>query len=147
MLVFCCFFFFSSRRRHTRWNCDWSSDVCSSDLDGEQDRTGPHEYRQEEAAVIFSAARREIGAAERHRLPPHQRRAALVAQLNQAPRGVDPAARSGDQQQVIERTLCFTIPEEHGSQYTRAGLIVESRLEIRCPTPLLGNDRVPRRRG
>src|SRR6266481_3923213 len=28
----CCFFFFSSRRRHTRWNCDWSSDVCSSDL-------------------------------------------------------------------------------------------------------------------
>src|SRR5438309_11446842 len=30
MILF--FFFFSSRRRHTRWNCDWSSDVCSSDL-------------------------------------------------------------------------------------------------------------------
>src|SRR5207237_6124061 len=29
-LVF--FFFFSSRRRHTRFKCDWSSDVCSSDL-------------------------------------------------------------------------------------------------------------------
>src|SRR5205085_6857752 len=28
--VFC--FFFSSRRRHTRFDCDWSSDVCSSDL-------------------------------------------------------------------------------------------------------------------
>src|SRR5690242_20841676 len=26
------FFFFSSRRRHTRLTCDWSSDVCSSDL-------------------------------------------------------------------------------------------------------------------
>src|SRR5260370_18208353 len=26
------FFFFSSRRRHTRFKCDWSSDVCSSDL-------------------------------------------------------------------------------------------------------------------
>src|SRR2546430_11927791 len=26
-----CFFFFSSRRRHTRFDCDWSSDVCSSD--------------------------------------------------------------------------------------------------------------------
>src|SRR5689334_24122817 len=26
------FFFFSSRTRHTIWNCDWSSDVCSSDL-------------------------------------------------------------------------------------------------------------------
>src|SRR5215204_7701859 len=42
--MFCCFFFFScifslifffffsSRRRHTRSLCDWSSDVCSSDL-------------------------------------------------------------------------------------------------------------------
>src|SRR6266496_2339543 len=29
------FFFFSSRRRHTRSLRDWSSDVCSSDLDDE----------------------------------------------------------------------------------------------------------------
>src|SRR3990167_11000902 len=28
VLMFC----FSSRRRHTRFDCDWSSDVCSSDL-------------------------------------------------------------------------------------------------------------------
>src|SRR2546427_3659333 len=28
----CFLFFFSSRRRHTRFDCDWSSDVCSSDL-------------------------------------------------------------------------------------------------------------------
>src|SRR5689334_23686289 len=36
LFVFNCFiffFFFSSRRRHTRWNCDWSSEVCSSDLE------------------------------------------------------------------------------------------------------------------
>src|SRR5256886_11736729 len=26
-------FFFPSRRRNTRFDCDWSSDVCSSDLD------------------------------------------------------------------------------------------------------------------
>src|SRR5438034_10156215 len=32
MLLFFFFFFFSSRRRHTRSLCDWSSDVCSSDL-------------------------------------------------------------------------------------------------------------------
>src|SRR2546430_15660184 len=39
-------FFFSSRRRHTRFDCDWSSDVCSYDLvlvlrhrqDAERDR-------------------------------------------------------------------------------------------------------------
>src|SRR6266568_5656477 len=35
MIFFC--FFFSSRRRHTRWNCDWSSDVCSSDLPRDAD--------------------------------------------------------------------------------------------------------------
>src|SRR2546430_9225442 len=43
---YCCFaridvylflFFFSSRRRHTRFDCDWSSDVCSSDLVGVPD--------------------------------------------------------------------------------------------------------------
>src|SRR2546430_3343191 len=33
LLVVCSLlFFFSSRRRHTRFDCDWSSDVCSSDL-------------------------------------------------------------------------------------------------------------------
>src|SRR5438034_7358365 len=32
ILVIFFFFFFSSRRRHTRSLCDWSSDVCSSDL-------------------------------------------------------------------------------------------------------------------
>src|SRR2546430_12947820 len=31
-LVYLFVFFFSSRRRHTRFDCDWSSDVCSSDL-------------------------------------------------------------------------------------------------------------------
>src|SRR5690554_7495492 len=30
------FFFFSSRRRHTRCGRDWSSDVCSSDLEASQ---------------------------------------------------------------------------------------------------------------
>src|SRR5438034_6361043 len=32
-------FFFSSRRRHTRSLCDWSSDVCSSDLSGTNGKT------------------------------------------------------------------------------------------------------------
>src|SRR6516165_11532775 len=37
-----CFFFFSSRRRHTRFDCDWSSDVCCSDLvAGAGDAPGP----------------------------------------------------------------------------------------------------------
>src|SRR6266508_1477570 len=34
-------FFFSSRRRHTRWPRDWSSDVCSSDLQPEKLEPAP----------------------------------------------------------------------------------------------------------
>src|SRR2546427_7336260 len=34
-------FFFSSRRRHTRFDCDWSSDVCSSDLKADYKRPPP----------------------------------------------------------------------------------------------------------
>src|SRR2546427_9712424 len=46
------FFFFSSRRRHTRFDCDWSSDVCSSDLHVKRsgklvDVRSPEEYRGE----------------------------------------------------------------------------------------------------
>src|SRR5476649_1231595 len=37
-----CFFFFSSRRRHTRSLCDWSSDVCSSDLCHAADAVSAH---------------------------------------------------------------------------------------------------------
>src|SRR2546422_8704270 len=32
-MLLCGLFFFSSRRRHTRCSRDWSSDVCSSDLE------------------------------------------------------------------------------------------------------------------
>ena len=41
------FFFFSSRRRHTRLVRDWSSDVCSSDLTGNQVRMGRAELREQ----------------------------------------------------------------------------------------------------
>src|SRR5690242_21450227 len=41
------FFLFSSRRRHTILTCDWSSDVCSSDLEP----ADPNELRAE-AAVL-----------------------------------------------------------------------------------------------
>src|SRR6266567_6965924 len=37
-------FFFSSRRRHTRFDCDWSSDVCSSDLGLARNRYYPSAF-------------------------------------------------------------------------------------------------------
>src|SRR5690625_7419972 len=45
-------FFFSSRRRHTRWPRDWSSDVCSSDLDlhrADRPRHHPVDHRRRAA--------------------------------------------------------------------------------------------------
>src|SRR5260370_9891351 len=46
-------FFFSSRRRHTVFKCDWSSDVCSSDLERPPaDTTTSFTWRQR---VVVSA--------------------------------------------------------------------------------------------
>src|SRR5690606_41170582 len=70
-------FFFSSRRRHTRFSRDWSSDVCSSDLDplesrlversraelSEQKETLSvvQRYAYYHEDVLFSAIQRIIG--------------------------------------------------------------------------------------
>src|SRR5690625_7928929 len=44
-------FFFSSRRRHTRWPRDWSSDVCSSDLLGDESTTAAPEQEEENLSL------------------------------------------------------------------------------------------------
>src|SRR6266511_4993375 len=51
-----CFFFFSSRRRHTSFSRDWSSDVCSSDLDAQAILEDA--VRQQQGIAVFEAARR-----------------------------------------------------------------------------------------
>src|SRR2546430_13766338 len=48
-------FFFSSRRRHTIFDCDWSSDVCSSDLCEVADRVLPSEQRKQVAPAMATA--------------------------------------------------------------------------------------------
>src|SRR5947209_13883618 len=60
------FFFVSSRRRHTRYWRDWSSDVCSSDLeplDLEQHEHGAVALRQPREGAIDERAR--LAALER----------------------------------------------------------------------------------
>src|SRR5205085_6420165 len=60
------FFFFSSRRRHTRFDCDWSSDVCSSDLRVMAVQSKPIQSRTKESAVVSRARlRKQRGAVER----------------------------------------------------------------------------------
>src|SRR5690242_20874646 len=55
------FFFFSSRRRHTRLTCDWSSDVCSSDLAHETDRLGGRADEGDAAGPADLRERRVLG--------------------------------------------------------------------------------------
>src|SRR5256886_7371331 len=54
------YFFFSSRRRHTRFDCDWSSDVCSSDLQLRQPGPGAADHRLAER-LVRGVLRRRIG--------------------------------------------------------------------------------------
>src|SRR2546427_8896780 len=48
------FFFFSSRRRHTRFDCDWSSDVCSSDLEPRSWPERKGAFRAEQATYTLA---------------------------------------------------------------------------------------------
>src|SRR5215204_4359501 len=64
--VFDFFFFFSSRRRHTRSLCDWSSDVCSSDLLVAADLLSQAEHGPSSASVLVTwepALAEEVDAA------------------------------------------------------------------------------------
>src|SRR5690606_39308113 len=53
-------FFFSSRRRHTRFSRDWSSDVCSSDLE-------PKSALATRARAAFAKTQAEMQALTRPR--------------------------------------------------------------------------------
>src|SRR2546430_7359453 len=63
-------FFFSSRRRHTRFDCDWSSDVCSSDLEVEQ--VADHVTMIHQGGIVLSAPLDDIK--ESHRTRSEERR-------------------------------------------------------------------------
>src|SRR5437016_1412749 len=83
-LFFCCWFFFSSRRRHTRLVSDWSSDVCSSDLMGEDALAAARALAerptlqrltaegQSDALPPFRSEERRVGKEWRSRWSPYQ---------------------------------------------------------------------------
>src|SRR5688572_4113719 len=59
------FFFFSSRRRHTRFDCDWSSDVCSSDLIISQRRGSSEQHAAQFPRSVQTRRRRYRAASKR----------------------------------------------------------------------------------
>src|SRR5260221_14377263 len=62
--------FFSSRRRHTRSLCDWSSDVCSSDLSWRQQ---PSQQLREQGLHIIGQDDGDSRGEQGHLLPPGER--------------------------------------------------------------------------
>src|SRR3712207_1853025 len=73
MISFFCFFFFSSRRRHTRYWRDWSSDVCSSDLeDGQVKRalvSGRVKYHERVRSALLRHLEKDLGPLALPRVP------------------------------------------------------------------------------
>src|SRR3989442_9608584 len=54
------FFFFSSRRRHTRCGRDWSSDVCSSDLEELPSAGTACRWTEETRQWLIASSREEL---------------------------------------------------------------------------------------
>ena len=69
-------FFFSSGRRHTRCSRDWSSDVCSSDLEVADGQDARNKFSKDWTArimgiVVVGSEERRVGKACRSRWSPY----------------------------------------------------------------------------
>src|SRR2546427_9497946 len=89
------FFFFSSRRRHTRFDCDWSSDVCSSDLLGGEIKKLKRERRGDcRASQLLFAAADDLRARASLDAPPARVAVVLGTALRSEERRVGKECRS-----------------------------------------------------
>src|SRR5689334_23894380 len=105
------FFFFSSRRRHTRWNCDWSSDVCSSDLERHSDADLTRPLRDRVRRDPVDADGGEAQAKERE--TSEQRREQLGASevlIHEGPRRPDSVNRRSEERRVGKECRCRWAP-------------------------------------
>src|SRR6266568_6434693 len=108
--MFLCFFF-SSRRRHTRWNCDWSSDVCSSDLSVLIDPPRP--------VQVLDEAGRPVTVTERGAVPMPPSRLASGAETTaiQSWAGPWPVDERWWSPDSTGRTVRFQLVDVHGRAY------------------------------
>src|SRR2546430_17177739 len=104
------FFFFSSRRRHTRFDCDWSSDVCSSEANG-----APISFEGRAAYQFFL---REL--TERARLEQQLRQAEKLSALGQMISGV--AHELNNPLAVIKGYMELILRRDELGKQTRADL-------------------------
>src|SRR2546430_5927750 len=114
------YFFFSSRRRHTRFDCDWSSDVCSSDLDPEF-WSALERVPDERYWVTAQEVKARMLASVRERLQrEYERKGLSPAQLRHVTRFLDP-------QRPGVLTLGFA---RRFATYKRATLLLRDRARL-----------------
>src|SRR6476646_5501852 len=87
-MLYVFFFFFSSRRRHTRSLCDWSSDVCSSDLRA----VPPDEGGEGRFVVTFEEAAEQFAVAQPRTFAQHGPAKVFDHAARRAGRHVPPSA-------------------------------------------------------
>src|SRR6266480_4081735 len=113
------FFFFSSRRRHTRLTCDWSSDVCSSDLAQPGDvGVSPQEPQQlvdhrRHVDLLGRDQREAVRKIEAHLMPEHRERAGPRAILLALALGADAA----HQLQILLHWATAKLPDGARARY------------------------------
>src|SRR5437867_11971280 len=88
-------FFFSSRRRHTSSYGDWSSDVCSSDLDLDGLLLNPGEAGVQEEPVEVLALKARVGEREPHGVHREADRRVAVDRSEERRVGKECGSRSG----------------------------------------------------
>src|SRR5437588_11584975 len=100
-------FFFSSRRRHTRSLCDWSSDVCSSDLtrhyEGRIAASGEDEF----LLIVRNITERKLQERELQ-----ASRARLVAAGDDERRRLERNLHDGAQQRLVSLSLSLRLAEQ-----------------------------------
>src|SRR2546430_12179604 len=111
------FFFFSSRRRHTRFDCDWSSDVCSSDLGDHEELLTMHAGNQDRAK-----SKREHGEENSARKAESIGERIFLTQHRQSggDRAVDEKAGDAGEQRVPAKIACDgKYQKQHGKNHDR----------------------------
>src|SRR5689334_7753094 len=112
------FFVFSSRRRHTRWNCDWSSDVCSSDLSQPEEMRGSGDVKYH----LGASADREFDGTTIHvSLAPNPSHLEAVN-----PVVLGKARAKQDQRGDVERGQVMAILMHGDAAFAGQGLVAES---------------------
>src|SRR2546430_8060715 len=81
--------FFSRRRRHAIFDCDWSSDVCSSDLEARPHPTANFQVPESEGNFCSRGGRFGPHATNEEFGPPFYQKVAFVSYFNAGVRAID----------------------------------------------------------